>query len=56
MLLNEQRCSLSFQQHCSALMKHKQLFTVVGTTENNIDIKSLFAIVIITLLFNPVKK
>ena len=40
MLLNEQCCSLSFQRRCSTLMKQQQLFTVVGTTENNIDIKA----------------
>ena len=29
MLLNEQYCSLLFQQCCSALMKQRQLFMVV---------------------------
>ena len=36
-------------------MKQQQLFAVVGTTLNNIDRPSLFAIVIYTLLFNPFK-
>ena len=49
MLLNEQCCSLLFQQRCSALMKQQQLFTVVGTRENNIDRTSLFVIVIIVV-------
>ena len=46
-MLNEQCCSLLFQQCLSALMKLQRSFTVVETEENNIDRTSLFAIVII---------
>ena len=46
MLLNEQCCSLLFQQCycCSAFMKQQRLFTVVETGENNIDRTSLFIV------------